>query len=118
MILYEVLRLYPAVVELVGSVPKDLNLGKLLLPAGTEVSIPMLQIHRDKDIWGEDAHKFKPEKFAEGVSNATKAKMAMAIILKRFWFELSPAYAHSPYIFLTIRPQHGAQIILHQLGSD
>ncbi|KAK8527558.1 hypothetical protein V6N12_054764 [Hibiscus sabdariffa] len=142
MILYEVLRLYPAVVELVRSVPKDLKLGKLLLPARIEISIPMLQIHRDKELWGEDANEFKPERFVEGVSNATKsqmaflpfgwgpricigqnfammeAKMAMAMILKRFWFELSPAYAHSPYIFATVRPQHGAQIILHHLGSD
>ncbi|PPD85815.1 hypothetical protein GOBAR_DD17252 [Gossypium barbadense] len=68
MILYEVLRLYPPVIELGRSVPKEIKLGNLLLPAGTDVSVPILQIHHDKDLWGDAAREFKPQRFTEGVS--------------------------------------------------
>ncbi|KAI3871219.1 hypothetical protein MKW98_015119 [Papaver atlanticum] len=77
--------------------------------------------------------------FAEGVSKASKdklayfpfsrghkvclgqnfalieAKMAVTMILQNFPFQLSPSYTHAPYVVLDLAPQHGAQIILHQL---
>ncbi|XVE52980.1 hypothetical protein DITRI_Ditri02bG0168100 [Diplodiscus trichospermus] len=140
MILYEVLRLYPAGVELGRFTPKEVKLGNLMLPAEVEVSLPIILIHREKELWGDDAHEFRPDRFSEGVSKASKgqvaffpfawgpricigqnfalmdAKMALAMILKQFWFELSPSYAHSPASIVTLRPQHGAHIILHKLG--
>ncbi|ONM40052.1 cytochrome P450 family 72 subfamily A polypeptide 8 [Zea mays] len=140
MILYEVLRLYPPAVTLNRRTFKDMQIGGITYPAGVILELPVIVVHHDPDVWGKDAHEFRPERFAEGISKATKdqqpaffpfgwgpricigqnfalleAKMALSMILQRFQFRLSPSYTHAPYTVLLLHPQHGAPIIFDRI---
>ncbi|EAY75694.1 hypothetical protein OsI_03601 [Oryza sativa Indica Group] len=139
MILHEVLRLYPPVVFLQRTTHKEIELGGIKYPEGVNFTLPVLSIHHDPSIWGQDAIKFNPERFANGISKATKfqtaffsfawgpriclgqsfaileAKMALATILQSFSFELSPSYTHAPHTVLTLQPQYGSPIKLKKL---
>ncbi|KAM7268058.1 hypothetical protein ACFE04_010224 [Oxalis oulophora] len=139
MILNEVLRLYSPVSYLIRTIDKEMQFGDFTLPAGVQLLLPLLLIHRDRDFWGDDALEFKPERFGHGISKATnnqalflpfgwgprncvaqnfalaEAKMAVSMILQRFSIELSSSYVHAPHFFLSVRPQHGAHLILRKL---
>ncbi|PIA27689.1 hypothetical protein AQUCO_07600096v1 [Aquilegia coerulea] len=139
MILYEVLRLYPAAVNQWRYIVKETEIGNISLPAGVQLLLSVLLVQRDLEVWGNDAEEFRPDRFSEGIAKAAKdqvaffafgwgprsclgqnfamieARMAMAMILQHFSFELSPSYIHAPHIVITLKPQHGAQIILHAL---
>ncbi|KAI6686319.1 hypothetical protein NL676_032232 [Syzygium grande] len=140
MIMNEALRLYPPVIGFTRKVDQQLRLGKLVLPPGIQVFIANLKLQHDPEIWGEDVHLFRPERFSEGVSKATnnnavvflpfgfgprmcvgmnfamnEAKIVLSMILQHYTFKLSPGYIHSPVQLLLTRPQHGLQVIFHPL---
>ncbi|WRX14261.1 Cytochrome P450 - like 10 [Theobroma cacao] len=79
LIINETLRLYPPVVATVREVGKEVHLGKLVLPDNIEVLIPNMALHHDPDLWGDDAHLFKPDRFAEGTAKATQYNAAAFI---------------------------------------
>ncbi|KAJ9168028.1 hypothetical protein P3X46_019605 [Hevea brasiliensis] len=139
MILNEVLRLYPPGIAQHRHTYKEGKIGDMTIPAGIDLVLTTMLLHRDPELWGDDAEEFRPERFSEGISKASKnhlafvpfgggqrtcigqnfamleAKTVLARILQHFSFELSPSYAHAPYAFPLLQPQHGAQIIIHQI---
>ncbi|KAK4479837.1 hypothetical protein RD792_015379 [Penstemon davidsonii] len=137
MIIYETLRLYSPLNSITRRTNNKVRLGKFEFPKNVNLAIPPLALHRNTDIWGQDAHLFKPERFSEGLAKATdgnsiaflpfgfgnricvglnfasnEAKITLSMILQRHKFKLSPNYIHSPYIVLTTQPQHGVRILL------
>ncbi|PQQ01733.1 cytochrome P450 CYP749A22 [Prunus yedoensis var. nudiflora] len=140
MIINEALRLYPPVVAVIRKVEREVRLGKLMVPSNLELVVSIVALHHDPQIWGQDVQLFKPERFSEGVAKATnnhvgafipfglgprtcvglnfgttEAKIALSMILQRYAFTLSPGYVHLPLRYLTVRPQHGVQVMLQSL---
>ncbi|GMJ02251.1 cytochrome P450, family 72, subfamily A, polypeptide 10 [Hibiscus trionum] len=143
MIINETLRLYGPSNGLHRRVGREVQLGKLVLPANVNLVALNIALHHDPQLWGDDVHLFKPERFAEGIAKATnhnasaffpfglgsrscvgmtfattEAKIALSMILQRYTMTLSPAYVHKPILVITLRPQHGIQIILESLHND
>ncbi|KAH6793836.1 hypothetical protein C2S52_004313 [Perilla frutescens var. hirtella] len=139
MVIQETLRLYPPVAYVVREALQDIHLKGLNIPRGANIQVPIPVIHQNPELWGSDAHQFKPERFANGVSGACKIpqaympfgfgsrtctgqhfamaelKVILSLILSKFSWSLSPAYHHLPVFRLVIQPQHGVCILLEKL---
>lgn len=140
MIFHEVLRLYPPFIQIRRTVVDDnTKLGSLVLPRGVILDLSTIYIHHDCQVWGDDAKEFNPERFSQGISNASRgsvsflgfgwgprvcigsnfamveAKVVLSMILQRFAFQLSPSYVHAPSAYGILHPQFGAPIIFHRL---
>ncbi|OEL30307.1 Cytochrome P450 709B2 [Dichanthelium oligosanthes] len=116
MVLLETLRLYGPVMIMLRKPISDIRLGNLSIPKATGIVIPIPILHRDKEVWGDNANEFDPLRFENGITNAAKtpqallsfsigprscigqnfamleAKSVMAMILQKFSFTLSPKY--------------------------
>lgn len=139
MVVNESLRLYPPAIATIRRSRIEVELGGYTIPRGTELLIPIIAVHHDQSIWGNDAKEFNPSRFGEGVARAAKhpmafvpfglgvrtcigqnlallqAKLALAIMLQRFSFRLAPTYQHAPTVLMLLHPQYGAPIIFQRL---
>ncbi|KAL6129129.1 hypothetical protein ACLB2K_072482 [Fragaria x ananassa] len=76
MVIQEVMRLYSPVFFLAREVFETITLKNVVIPKGVVIQIPIPFLHQDPDIWGPDAHKFNPERFANGVLKACNSPQA------------------------------------------
>lgn len=136
LVINETLRLYPPATVLPRMALEDIKLGDLHIPKGLSIWIPVLAIHHSKDLWGEDANEFNPERFASksftpgrfipfsaGPRNCVgqafammEAKIILAMLISRFSFTISENYRHAPVTVLTIKPKYGVQVCLKPLN--
>lgn len=139
-VMNEVLRLYSPAPNVQRQAREAIRVGKLVVPSGTNMWIDVVSMHHDKELWGDDANEFKPERFKDDLlyggckhkmgylpfgfggrmcvgRNLTvmEYKIVLTLILSRFSLSLSPKYTHSPAILLSLRPRHGLPLILTPL---
>ncbi|GFP99697.1 cytochrome p450 734a1 [Phtheirospermum japonicum] len=134
MILNESLRLYPPVVATIRQAKSDVQLGGIHIPGGTKLIIPILAVHHNPGLWHHDADEFNPVRFASGEHQVAfmpfglgarrcvgqnlailQVKLVVAMILRRFTFELAPSYVHAPSVVMLLHPQQGAPLIFRKL---
>lgn len=139
MALQESLRLYPTTALQVREAMKDMKFGDIHVPKGVSVWTMIIALHQDVDNWGPDAHLFKPERFANGVTGACKfpymympfgvgprmclgqnfaltdLKILVALIVSNYSFTLSPQYRHCPVMRMNIEPEYGVILRIKKL---
>lgn len=66
MVINESMRLLPVVPLIFRSVDEDfVSHEGYTVPAQAHICVPIFVIHRRKDVWGEDAEEFNPERFSK-----------------------------------------------------
>ncbi|MBA0789566.1 hypothetical protein Gotri_027936, partial [Gossypium trilobum] len=110
MIINGTLRLYGPINGLPREVAREVQLGKLVLPANIDILVLNSGLHRDPYLWGDDVNLFKPERFSERIAKATnynatgsgprscvgmtfamiETKVVLSMILQRYTVTLSP----------------------------
>ncbi|KAF5470301.1 hypothetical protein F2P56_010823 [Juglans regia] len=139
MVIHESLRLYPPVPVVSREALKDMKFGDIDIPKGVNLWTLVLTSHTDPEIWGPDAYKFNPERFANGITGAcslphlympfgvgprvclgqnlamVELKILIALLVSNFSFSLSPKYSHAPALGLVIEPEHGVDLLVQKL---
>ncbi|XP_057870260.2 cytochrome P450 CYP72A616-like [Cryptomeria japonica] len=106
MIVNEVLRLYPPAVHILRMAHEPMKLGRLSIPAGTQLEIPMILL------CGETMPMISTQgDLMKELQRLQSIQLVLAMILQKFSFATSPSYTHAPSLLPILKPQYGAQLI-------
>ncbi|KAF2286990.1 hypothetical protein GH714_036783 [Hevea brasiliensis] len=67
MVIQEAMRLFPPSGFVLREALEEVQIGNITIPKGVCTWTLISTLHRDPTIWGPDANKFRPERFADGV---------------------------------------------------
>ncbi|KAK4592584.1 hypothetical protein RGQ29_016922 [Quercus rubra] len=76
MVIQETLRLYPPAAFVNREALEDITFKDMMMPKGINIQIPIPILQQHYDLWGPDAHKFNPKRFAHGIVGACKTPQA------------------------------------------
>jgi cytochrome P450 len=132
----EAMRLYPPVPSVGREAVADCEIGGYRIPKGAQIAVVQWMTHRDKRWFGEDADKFRPERwdndFAKRIPRCAyypfvdgpricigmhfammEAVLMLATLASRYRLELAPGYTLKIFSSVTIRPKGGMPMVLH-----
>ncbi|XP_076891337.1 cytochrome P450 714A1-like [Bidens hawaiensis] len=136
MVIQEALRLFPPTTFVSREALERTQIGHIVVPKGVCMRTLIPKLHRNPDIWGHDAHKFRLERFINGVCNTPHAyipfgvgsrscigqnfamaqlKVIISLITCKFNFSLSPNYQHAPAYGMIVLPGHGVNILIQKI---
>jgi cytochrome P450 len=141
MVIKESLRLYPPAWGISREAIKRCEIGGYLIPAGTQLFIPLWVLHRDPRFF-EDAEVFNPDRWEDGLAKRvpkyaylpfgagprlcigssfamTEATLLLATIAKKFRLELATGQQRvvlQPSV--TLRPRGGIRMVLKERSAN
>ncbi|XP_042475763.1 cytochrome P450 714A1-like [Macadamia integrifolia] len=139
MVIQETLRLYSPAAFVSREALEDTKIGGVAIPKGIHLWTLIPTLHRDPEIWGADSNEFKPNRFANSVSDACKLpqayvpfgvgprlclgrnfamvelKIVLSLIVSNFSFCISPSYHHSPAYRMIVEPKYGVHLLLKKI---
>ncbi|MCB9452118.1 MAG: cytochrome P450 [Anaerolineaceae bacterium] len=136
MVIKESMRLYPPAWTVTRQTIEAVEIGGYLIPAGSVLLISQYIMHRHPDYW-ELPEQFNPERFAPELEKRIpryayfpfgggpricignqfalmEANLVLATIAQRYHLALLPGQTVMPEPLITLRPQHGIQMEIHE----
>ena len=133
----ETMRLYPPVPSVGREALADCEIGGYHVPKGAQIALVPWMTHRDKRWFGEDADKFRPERWDNDLAKRLprcayypfvdgpricigmhfammESVLVLSTVASRYRLELAPGYALKLKPSVTLRPQGGMPMILHE----
>ncbi|KAI9323421.1 cytochrome P450 [Dichotomocladium elegans] len=134
-------RLIPVVPITYRQSIEDLNLAGYFIPKNTYTVIPLVAIHHDKRIWGDDAEVFRPSRWDEvPASKVTpyeylpflaggrkcigyrfalaELKIILGLLLTKYQFFEKPGFEVKQTMEITLRPSPNMTLLVKSVASQ